>query len=158
MSIHGEERYIGSFVALKLCHLCRFSSVVWSEAKLHCRRCNSLELGKLSLLQYTSDILRYQDYKYISQLKAMDALLMVATLVLVWAPLHLHLTKTDVADLQGLICSVVERVRVDPLKAARVEEEMLKVRQKNYKLFSRCCSHLGLVTGSFSVNQACGRK
>ena len=74
----------------------------------------------------------------------------------VWDPkMHRrHFTSVDrPTDLQG---SVVEGLRVDPLKAALVEEEMLKLRRRN--LFSRCCSHLGLVTGSFSVNQACGRK
>ena len=37
--------------------------------------------------------------------------------------------------------------QVNVLKETRVEEEMLKLRQRNYKWLARCFSHLGLLGG-----------
>ena len=51
---------------------------------------------------------------------------MVATLALVWGPVHLYLTKTDVAGVRRWISSMMkQQEHEDPLKEARAEEEML---------------------------------
>ena len=56
----------------------------------------------------------------------MEAFLMVVTLTLVWGPVHLYLTKTDVAGVRRWISSMMkQQEHEDPLKEARAEEEML---------------------------------
>ena len=60
------------------------------------------------------------------QKAAMDALLVVATLTLLWGPVHLYLTKTDVAGVREWISFMMEnQIHEDPLKETRAEEEML---------------------------------
>ncbi|CAK9089789.1 Uncharacterized protein SCF082_LOCUS42362 [Durusdinium trenchii] len=77
--------------------------------------------------------------------------MMTATLAVLWAPLHLGLTSMDWSDLYSYWASWAEAEHggAPSSKEARVAEEMLKVRQSNYKLFSRCLTHLDFITGLF---------
>eukprot|EP00913_Durusdinium_trenchii_P016019 g15056.t1 len=75
----------------------------------------------------------------------MDALLIVTTLAWAWLPVHWHLTKSDWPQLCEWIRHWLKPLDKDQQKEQRVEEEMMKLRQRNYKLLTRCFSHLGLV-------------
>ena len=61
---------------------------------------------------------------------------MVATLTLLWLPVHLYLTKTDVADVREWFSSMKPE-HEDPLKEARVEEEMLGLLWVSACLFNK---------------------
>ena len=74
------------------------------------------------------------------------------TLVCLWLPVHLYLSRADLPELREWVAWVKEEV--DEVRKSRVEEELMKVRQNNYKLFSRCCAHLGFVTGCLLWHQA----
>ncbi|CAK9091757.1 unnamed protein product [Durusdinium trenchii] len=76
----------------------------------------------------------------------MDPSSVLAAVVLCWCPVHVLLTNEDWSSLQGWMSSLMQaKTPVDVLKDGRVEEEMMKLRQRNYQLFSRCLSHLALV-------------
>lgn len=72
----------------------------------------------------------------------MDPLLVVSTVTLLWVPWHLRLTKTDFCDLQAWIGLLKPSNAADQGKDARAEEEMVKLRLRNYKLFSRFLSQV----------------
>ncbi|CAK9102341.1 unnamed protein product [Durusdinium trenchii] len=77
----------------------------------------------------------------LSEMDQMDALLSMITLALLVAPLHAYLTKRDFLDLQGwLINFMIQRQGVQDFKEAWMEEELVKLRQANYKLLSRIFS------------------
>ncbi|CAK9056258.1 unnamed protein product [Durusdinium trenchii] len=66
----------------------------------------------------------------------------VTTLALLWVPVHLYLTQMDLIELKRWAGAILQPPARDVLKEQRVEEEMAKLRQWNYKLFSRFFSHL----------------
>ena len=80
---------------------------------------------------------------------AMDGWVAASTLVLAWGLLHLRLTTSDLGDLRRWIESLMAapRQQVDVLKDVRVEEEMIKIRQSNYKFITRCFSHITFLAG-----------
>ena len=64
----------------------------------------------------------------------MDALLVVATIGVVWIPVHAYLSKTDLADLrQWVVWVTSQRGELDGSKKQFVEEEMQKLRRWNYQ-------------------------
>ncbi|CAK9099796.1 Reverse transcriptase domain-containing protein [Durusdinium trenchii] len=75
----------------------------------------------------------------------MDAFLFATTLALAWLPAHLHITKSDWPQLCTWISHWLRPLQKDQQKEQRVEEEMMKVRQRNYKLLTRWFSHLSMV-------------
>lgn len=81
---------------------------------------------------------------------------MLATVVSILVPVHFYVSKADAEELLQWIFSVfhVEDFEVDSLKESRIEEEMMKLRQRNYKLFTRCCAHLAFVVGITFAHQA----
>ncbi|CAK9103242.1 Uncharacterized protein SCF082_LOCUS48234 [Durusdinium trenchii] len=85
----------------------------------------------------------------------MDALPLASSLVLLWATVHFWLTSSDLRELCRWLGSLGQRRGedgpVDEQKEARVAEEMKKMRERNYKLFSRCLCHVDLVIGIFYV-------
>ncbi|CAK8995072.1 unnamed protein product [Durusdinium trenchii] len=83
----------------------------------------------------------------------MDAVVLVMG-TLIFLGLHLCLTETDFVDFMQWFSTIMKQ-QVDPAKEARVQEEMMKVRKRNYKLFSRCLCQLDLVIGLFSFYEAC---
>ncbi|CAK9056137.1 unnamed protein product [Durusdinium trenchii] len=66
----------------------------------------------------------------------------VTTLAVLWAPVHLYLTQTDWRALRNWLGRIGVAADRNVLKEKRVEEEMLSLRQRNYKLFSSFISHL----------------
>ena len=86
----------------------------------------------------------------------MDGWVAASTLVLAWGLLHLRLTTSDLGDLRRWIESLMAapRQQVDVLKDVRVEEEMIKIRQSNYKFITRCFSHITFLVGIGLVCQA----
>lgn len=86
----------------------------------------------------------------------MDAMSWALTVALCWFPVHAKLTQADWSELGRWLLSLRESKPVDSQKEARVEEEMLKLRQRNYKLFCRCLSHLDLLIGLFLLPGALG--
>ena len=67
----------------------------------------------------------------------MDALLIVTTLAWAWLPVHWHLTKSDWPQLCEWIRHWLKPLDKDQQKEQRVEEEMMKLRQRNYKWLRR---------------------
>ena len=64
-----------------------------------------------------------QDLEHAGKLAMTTALALVVSAVLIWAPIHFYLTKTDIEDIRGWLHSLTE-VDVDAtLKKARCEEE-----------------------------------
>ena len=66
--------------------------------------------------------------------------------------MHLYLNKADFVKLRSWIMRVKQQV--DEVKTSRMEEEMMKARQSNFKLQSRFFSYLGVVIGSLLWHQA----
>ena len=86
------------------------------------------------------------------QVAGMASFLVFTTLLCVWVPVHLYLSKADFVELREWITWA--KKHVDEVKTLRMEEEMMKVRQSNYKLQSRCYSYLGVVAGCLLWHQA----
>ena len=66
--------------------------------------------------------------------------------------MHLYLNKADFVKLRSWIMRVKQQV--DEVKTSRMEEEMMKARQSNFKLQSRFLSYLGVVMGCLFWHQA----
>ncbi|CAK8996585.1 unnamed protein product [Durusdinium trenchii] len=76
----------------------------------------------------------------------MNTWAMLMILVLVLAPFHLWLTRNDLVDFHRWMCKwMQEDASIDFLKEARVEEEMAKLRKRNFNLFMRCTCHLDFI-------------
>eukprot|EP00913_Durusdinium_trenchii_P012065 g11333.t1 len=73
----------------------------------------------------------------------MEAWAVVVTLALFFFPAHLFLTQNDWLDLRRWISSMMQKVQ-DAQKEARLEEEMWKLRQRNFIFISRCICHLNI--------------
>lgn len=85
----------------------------------------------------------------------MDALLVVATIGVVWIPVHAYLSKTDLADLrQWVVWVTSQRGELDGSKKQFVEDEMQKLRCWNYQCLSRFYPHIDLITGLALWHQA----
>ncbi|CAK9022810.1 unnamed protein product [Durusdinium trenchii] len=84
----------------------------------------------------------------------MDTLLIVCTTAAVWLPLHLAFTRSDFAELKQFSTFFLFPQAQDELKEARVDEEMIKLRQRNYKFVSRCVCHINLFTCLGLIHEA----
>ena len=82
----------------------------------------------------------------------MASVLVFTTFLCIVAPAHLYLNKADFAELREWIIWV--KKQVDEVKTSRMEQEMLKARQSNFKLQSRCHSYFCVVTGCLFWHQA----
>ncbi|CAK8997541.1 unnamed protein product [Durusdinium trenchii] len=81
-------------------------------------------------------------------------LLMVTTLLLLCASVHFSLTQSDWGDLRAWISSVMHLSSRDVAKQARVEEEMVKLRQRTYISISCYSTHLEFGVGCFFLWEA----
>ncbi|CAK9018629.1 unnamed protein product [Durusdinium trenchii] len=72
----------------------------------------------------------------------------------VWLPLHLAFTRSDFAELKQFSTFFLFPQAQDELKEARVDEEMIKLRQRNYKFVSRCVCHINLFTCLGLIHEA----
>ena len=85
---------------------------------------------------------------------AMDALLLVITSTCIWAPAHFYLSRADLKDISKWLARAVEYFQEDTeVKHERLEDEMMKARESNYKMFNRLCSHLGFLAGVFFLHE-----
>eukprot|EP00913_Durusdinium_trenchii_P035195 g32926.t1 len=83
---------------------------------------------------------------------------MTVHLPAVWLPLHLAFTRSDFAELKQFSTFFLFPQAQDELKEARVDEEMIKLRQRrgttNYKFVSRCVCHINLFTCLGLIHEA----
>ena len=83
---------------------------------------------------------------------AMASFLAFTTLLCIWVPVHLCLSKADFVELREWIIWVKKQL-MDDVKALRMEEEMMKVRQSNFKSQNRFYSYLAMVTSCLCWHQ-----
>ena len=84
--------------------------------------------------------------------QAMGSFLVFTTLLCVWLPVHLYLSKADFVELPEWIAWA--KKHVDEVKTLRMKEEMMKVRISNFKLQSRLCSYCCVLGGCLFWRQA----
>ncbi|CAK9007137.1 Reverse transcriptase domain-containing protein [Durusdinium trenchii] len=87
----------------------------------------------------------------------MEPILVVSTLVLIFAPVHFYLRQEDLVTLRQWIGwgTSLEDCQEDPVtKEFRVEEEMMKVRQMNLKMLCRLFAHIVVPFGIAIFYQA----
>ena len=73
-------------------------------------------------------IVSYRESDCLAPVAAMASFLVFTTLLFMWAPMHLYLNKADFVELRAWIIWVKQQV--DEVKTSRMEEEMMKARQR----------------------------
>ncbi|CAK9018638.1 unnamed protein product [Durusdinium trenchii] len=87
----------------------------------------------------------------------MDAVLAVFCVITVWLPVHVRLTQSDFGELRRWLSSMMQPEVKDGLKetrAARIDAEMVKLRQRYYKSISKWACHMNFFTLSGLIYEA----